>query len=87
MNEIKGKTSSGFEYIIPEDNFNDYELLEELVELEDNPALMPKIIKRFLGDEQLKKLKDHLRNKDGKVLTTKISSEFSEILQNTNIKK
>ena len=45
---IKGKTKSGFEYEISKDVVNDYELVENLAELEDNPLILAKVIKQIL---------------------------------------
>ena len=54
---IKGKTESGFEFTISEDIKNDYELVENLGELEDNPLILGKIVNQILGKEQTIKLK------------------------------
>lgn len=79
---LKGKTKSGFEYEIPEENLNNYELLEALAEVEENPLIMPKTIKLLLGEEQAKKLKDHVRKKNGIVPTDKLSKEIQDIFEN-----
>lgn len=80
---IKGKTSSGFEFSISEDIKNDYELIENLGELEDNPLILGKIVKQILGKEQTAKLKDHIRNGNGVVPTDKMTQEITEIFQNS----
>ena len=79
---IKGKTKSGFEYKIPEENLNNYELIEVLGEIEENPLLLSKTVNLLLGKEQANKLKDHLRTKSGTVPTDKISEEIMEIFNN-----
>jgi len=76
---IEGKTKSGFEYQIPEENLNNYELVETLGELEENPLLISKTVDLLLGKEQKKKLKDHLRTESGTVPTDKMSEEIMEI--------
>jgi hypothetical protein len=76
---IEGKTKSGFEYKIPEENLNNYELVEALGELEENPLLIAKTVDLLLGKEQKEKLKDHLRTKSGTVPVDKISEEIMEI--------
>lgn len=76
---ITGKTSSGFEYQVPEENLNNYELVEVLGELENNPLLIAKTVDLLLGKEQKEKLKDHLRTENGTVPTDKISEEIMEI--------
>ncbi|MBO1909729.1 hypothetical protein [Sporosarcina sp. 6E9] len=76
---ITGETSSGFKYEIPEENLNNYELVEVLGELEENPLLISKTVTLLLGKEQREKLKDHLRTEGGTVPTDKISEEIMEI--------
>lgn len=79
---ITGKTSSGFEYTIPEENLNNYELLEALGEMEDNPLLLSKTVNLLLGKEQANKLKNHVRTESGVVPTEKISDEIMDIFTN-----
>ncbi len=56
---IKGKTSSGFKFQINESTINDdYELLELLVELEENPLLISKVVRKVLGPAAAAALKD-----------------------------
>ena len=79
---IKGKTSSGFNFEISKDVINDYELVENLGELEDNPLILGKIVAQILGKEQTVKLKDHIRNENGIVPTDKMTQEIIEIFRN-----
>ena len=79
---IKGKTSSGFEFTISKDVTNDYELVENLGELEDNPLILGKIVNQILGKEQTINLKDHIRNENGIVPTDKMTQEIIEIFKN-----
>ena len=79
---IKGKTSSGFEFEISEDVANDYELVENLGELEDNPLILGKIVNQILGKEQTARLKDHVRNEKGIVPTDRMTQEIIEIFKN-----
>lgn len=79
---IKGTTSSGFEFTISEDIKNDYELVENLGELEDNPLILGKIVNQILGKEQTAKLKNHIRNEGGIVPTDKMTKEIIEIFRN-----
>jgi len=78
---IKGKTSSGFEYKIPKENLNNYELLEVLGEMEENPLLLSKTVNLLLGKEQANKLKNHLRTESGIVPTDKMSEEIKEVFE------
>lgn len=79
---IKGKTSSGFEFEISKDVINDYELIENLGELEDNPLILGKIVTQILGKEQTVNLKNHIRNENGIVPTNKMTQEITEIFKN-----
>jgi hypothetical protein len=80
---MKGKTSSGFEFEISEDVANDYELVENLGELEDNPLILGKVVNQILGKEQTARLKDHVRNEKGIVPTDRMTQEIIEIFQNS----
>lgn len=79
MNKLTGVTKTGFAYSISEKNLNNYELVEVLGELEDNPLLLPKVLKLLLGKEQTEKLKNHLRDDEGIVDTVKMSDELQDI--------
>ena len=76
---IEGKTKSGFKYKIPKENLNNYELIEVISEVEENPLLITKTVNLLLGEEQKEKLKDHLRTESGTVPTDKMSEEIIEI--------
>lgn len=79
---ITGITSSGFKYEITEARLENYELIEVLSEVDENPLLLPKTVNLLLGKEQAKKLKDHLRDTEFLVSTEKISQEIMEIFSN-----
>lgn len=76
---IEGKTKSGFNYSIPKENTENYELVESLGEAEENPLLFPKSVNLLLGKDQANKLKDHLRTESGNVPTGKMMEEITEI--------
>ena len=79
---IKGKTKSGFSYELDKERLNNYELLEAIEELEENPLVLSRVVNLLLGKEQTKKLKDHHRTENGIVPTEKMSEEITEIFQN-----
>ena len=79
---IKGKTSSGFDFVISKDVINDYELIENLGELDDNPLILGKIVNQILGKEQTVNLKNHIRNENVIVPTNKMTQEIIEIFKN-----
>ena len=77
---ITGTTSSGFNYTLNKEDLDDYELLEVLAEIDSGKEqLYPKMIKMFLGEKQKERLKEHLRNKNGKISTVSMFNEISEI--------
>lgn len=84
MDKIKGKLSTGFEFEIDKENLNDYELLEYISEIGENPMLLPKVVKKVLGEKQKNELLDHLRNENGIVKNEAIEAAITEIFQSTN---
>ena len=56
-----------------------------LTEIDDgNGVLVPKMIERLLGKEQKEALKEHLRNKEGKVSTQNMMIEVMDIFKSSN---
>lgn len=85
MEELKGKTKSGFEFTIQKDISDDMELFELLVEADEGKAsVLPKILTRILGPEQKKLLYDHCREESGRVRMTVVSEELAQIFQAVN---
>ena len=76
---IIGETRSGFSFEIAKTRFDNFELLEILGELDENPLLLPKVTKMILGDEEKKRLYDHVRRDDGTVPTEAIGDELADI--------
>ena len=83
---ITGKTKSGFSYQIQKEQVENYEFVELIGEVDENPTKHPKVLKMLFGKEQTDKLKDHLRTEDGFVPTQKMIEEFSEVLNNPKLK-
>ena len=78
---VSGKTKSGFKFKISKARLENYELIESLSEVDENPLLLPKTVNLLLGKEQTIKLKDHLRDNEGLVPTDKLTDEIMEIFQ------
>lgn len=76
----KKKTSTGFVYSIDENVLNNFELLDLFAEVDENPLLLPKLLKMLLGEETKKALYDHVRLEDGTVPADAISRELLEII-------
>lgn len=75
----KQKTKSGFEYELSKERLNNYELFELISEIEENPIVMPQVLKLLLGKEDTDRLKNHIRTEDGFVPVDKIENEITEI--------
>lgn len=76
---IKGKTTSGFDFQLEEHVLDNMELLDAIVEADENPALIPKIVNMVLGKEGKKRLYDHLRTEMGNVPIMAVAAEVAEI--------
>ena len=84
---LKGKTKTGFQYEFDEKILKNYELVELLAEVDDDPLVLPKIFKMLLGD-RVEELKDHVRDADGVVDIEKMLTEFQDIfLTQAELKK
>lgn len=85
MEEIKGKTSDGFEFSYPAENADDMELLELIEDLDGgNLYPMPKVFERLLGKEQKKELYDFYRALDGRVSIKRMLGVMEEIFNGSN---
>lgn len=81
---IIGKTESGFEFEIPEENLDDWELIETLADIDaGNAEAIVKIPKMLLGAEQANDLKEHLRGNNGRISATAMTKVITEILKST----
>lgn len=82
MAKIKGKTKTGFTFLIDEDARNDMELLEGFIAMSKGDySVVPDILVNLLGEEQKKKLYDHCRSKEsGRVLATSVYAELENIM-------
>lgn len=85
---MKGTTSSGFEYNLDETALDDYELLEDLCELDNgNTARTISALNRLLGTEQKDRLKEYLREENGRVPASKMMIEMGEIFNSVKAGK
>lgn len=84
MEQIKGKTKAGFAFSIDPEAMNDMEFLENLADVEENPAKLPKLITALLGKEQKRALYDHYRDENGRVPVDAVSSAFVEMLKSSS---
>lgn len=83
---ITGVTSTGFKYEINKKRLENYEVIEALSELQDNPFSLPKVINLILG-EAVQDLKNHCRDENGIVSSIRMNDEITEIFQTNPLKK
>jgi hypothetical protein len=78
-----GTTKSGFHFQVDPEIMDDWEFVEDLVASSKN-GFFGEVgaAKRLLGDEQYKRLKEHVRDKKtGKVSGKRMDEETFEILE------
>ena len=79
---FKGVTRTGFNFAIPKENFNDAELLEVLMQVDDGEEhYILKAASMLWGKEQKASLYEHCRNKNGKVPADKVIAEIEDIFK------
>lgn len=78
---VKGETKSGFKFEADDEAMDDIEFIELLAQADESPTVLPKIAKIVLGDEQYKALKEHLRNKKGRVPVEAVLNALEEIFE------
>lgn len=76
----KGKTESGFKFVIDETDLDDMEFIELLADAQEDALKFPKVVERLLGKEQKAKLYDHVRTESGRVPVGAISNAVTEIM-------
>lgn len=82
---LRGKTETGFEFEIPDDILDDYELLEMLCQIDEGePLATVKMVDKLLGKEQKERLKAHVKDLCGKVSAEKLLEEVGAILNSCN---
>lgn len=78
---IRGKLESGFEYEVADEIRDNMELLDAVVESEDNPLAVSKVVKLLLGEDQRRRLYDHLRTDEGNVPIMAVGNAVAEIFR------
>ena len=82
---MKATLSDGFEIKISESVTDDWEFLEVLSGIDEGETgLIVKAAKMLLGNDGVKALKEHLRNKDGKVSSTAMVTALGELMESVN---
>lgn len=77
---MRGTLDSGFEFEINNDILDDYDLLEDLIAIDNGEGQrIVSVISKILGPDQEKALKDHLRSENGKLKTSDMATAIGEI--------
>lgn len=78
---MKGTTKSGFEYDVPEDVFDDMELIDALADVNSgrDGLQISVVVRKVFDEEQRKRLYDHVRDESGRVPTGSIMDVITEI--------
>lgn len=76
---INGKTKTGFEFSVDENNMNDMELVDILADDTMDDALrMSHVVRKLMGRDQRKALYDHVRV-NGRVPVDAVIAEVEDI--------
>lgn len=78
----KGKTTSGFKYEIDENVLDDMELIDAMAASQgEDPTQISVVVSKIFGDEQKKRLYDHIRTDDGRVPVTDVANIITEVIE------
>lgn len=79
---LKGTTKSGFEFEISDEALNDMELIDALADVTSGRDTLQVsfAVRKLFGDEQRKRLYDHVRTESGNVPMDKIWEMIDEIM-------
>lgn len=79
------KTTSGFEIEIPQERFDNAELLDALSDLNAGDSIaVSRVLSLLLGKEDKKRLYDHCRAEDGRVPVGALATEIEEIFNSAS---
>ena len=85
---MTARLNDGFEIEISESVTDDWEFLEVLSGIDEGETgLIVKAARMLLGNDGVKALKEHLRNKDGKVSSTAMVTALGDLMESVNALK
>ena len=85
---MKAKLNDGFEVEILDEVTDDWEFLEVLASIDEGETgQIVKAAKMLLGVDGVKLLKEHLRDKNGRVKSTAMVDALGEIMNSANESK
>ena len=74
-------TFKGKSFKIAKDVFEDYEFLELSGEIDSNPTKLPALLKLIFGDKGHDRLKDAVRDDDGRVKTPALMEAYQAVME------
>lgn len=85
-NMIKGKTKSGFSFQLEESALDNFELIEEFAKADSGDVgALVRGITMLLGEEQKKRLYEHLRTDKGNVPIEAFQKAIFEIMEKAGV--
>ena len=79
---MKGKTSTGFKFEIPDEALDDMEVLDALIDLDaGEPSGLKAAMIGLIGMDGRKALYEHCKKESGRVSAGLVMNEFKEILE------
>lgn len=81
---LKGTTKSGFKFELDQERLNNYELLESISEIDEDPFAITKVLDLLLGKEEKNRLKEHIRNDEGIISVDEMTDEITEMFQSVD---
>lgn len=79
---VEGITKSGFKFSIPKETFDDWDLLEHLRYLDEEPHRCIDVARKLLDEKQYDALKKHCTDKKKNIVKASLMSvEITDILQ------
>lgn len=78
---IEGTTRSGFVFCVDDAVADNMELVDAIADTsEDDPLAFSRVCRLLLGNEQRKRLYDHLRAADGRVPLAAVSEALADVM-------
>ena len=73
------KTKSGFEFDIAPEALDDMELVDAIADMDSSPVGISKVLKIMLGNDERRRLYDHVRDDAGRVPASRVAAELEDI--------
>lgn len=78
---MKGTTSTGFEFDIPNKRFENLELIDMLGKVDTDPTILGRLLTLLLGEDTKQAMYDHIRDEDGIVPFSAAELEITDMFK------